>query len=381
MCIRIFDQIHRIWRNYYCSNISSTMAQFADKLPYEEMDPCCQREIDENRKYNEVTRILRENDRSTKRLDMKNRAVKSLRSFRCECCSSSRDYPILAKLRELEASKRHLPVMNEHDDFSKDKTEDSDEDEDDLEFLTPYEIERMNQVKAQIERLEKAKVMGFATHVEDSVEHLVRDLKATSTPIVLHLYDPNSMLCGELDLSLENLAPRYMGTKFRRLAYSPYLQENPLLQEYNHVLSNIYASNAQHALLCFVNKAIVTHTYTFSEFADLHTGTIHSSDLEKFLDQAHVLAANVSVEDMKYYRSIDEGGPNDDEDDEEGGSGVERNTYCDDPDCTRYFPHEHIGAGGRGSGAGGSSSSNAASFMRVAQKGEEALASNTFRTV
>lgn len=338
------------------------MANFAEKLPYDELDPCCQREIDENTKYNEVTRYLREHDRSTARLDIKKRAVASLRSFKCECCHNSKDYPILAKLRS-------LTVVKEATIITSDKENDSEEDSDiDSEFLTPYEIERMNQVKVQIERIEKAKLLGFATHIEDSIEHICRDLKSTSTPIILHLYDPDSSLCGALDLTLETLAPRFIGSKFRRLAYAPHLRENPSLQEYQKVFSNIDASNSQHALICFANKAISAYTYSYSEFCDLNNDVVHSADLETFLDRAHVLASEVSAEDMKYYRSVDELN----EDDEEE-SAAEKNRFCDDPDCTRFFPHEHIGSSSSGNGA--------ASFMRVAQTGEEALASNAFRTV
>ena len=73
-------------------------------LPLDELDPCCQKEIENNKHHARVGDELRQYDRSQLRLDEKNSAILSLRAgkfSRCQCCETSMEYPLLAEMRRM----------------------------------------------------------------------------------------------------------------------------------------------------------------------------------------------------------------------------------------------------------------------------------------
>eukprot|EP01034_Spumella_vulgaris_P026399 gene26399-32976_t len=81
----------------------------------------------------------------------------------------------------------------------------------------------------------------------------------------------------------------------------------------------------------------------------------------------------MSLQDTKLYLKL----TSTEEDEEEEGGENDQNSYCDDPECTRRFPHEHIGTGV----SGGDGEYRTAAFMKTGNVGEDALAKDTFLKV
>ena len=74
--------------------------------------------------------------------------------------------------------------------------------------------------------------------------------------------------------------------------------------------------------------SINIYMYIYNKFV------VMTSDLLSFLHHAHVL-----VETPPNLSILPDQLPDDDDTEEK-----ESNSYCSDPDCTKFFPHEHIGA-------------------------------------
>ena len=79
------------------------MAEFDDYL--DELDPCCQKEIIQNRKEKRIKEVLSKTDRSNQRNKIRDKILSNqvcLASNDCSCCMSPKlfDYPLLITLRE-----------------------------------------------------------------------------------------------------------------------------------------------------------------------------------------------------------------------------------------------------------------------------------------
>lgn len=219
-------------------------------LPFEELDPCCQREILQERHKSKVTKQLRKGDRSNERWDLHNRALSSMRGGartawgHCACCEESTDYPLLAKLRskvaEIKARtdngsssdwRYNASSVNSIQRGSREDDEDDDDDDDDDEFgdlladapLTPSQQAQMDALAAAVQATAMAKAFGMAQHTNDSLAHVSQLLSPAPysslppPPLVLHVYDASEEDCAWVDLALEGLASKFIGTRFRRV--------------------------------------------------------------------------------------------------------------------------------------------------------------------
>lgn len=333
--------------------------EFGDEVAFEELDSCCQKEVLTHRRNREVTSKLRESDPSNSRLDLQRSAMSNLwKTPLCECCSASSDYPLLAQLR----NKRMVSEQMYCQEVSPPSAgEESDSDFDDDDFLSAAEQERRLEFVTLQQTITIAKGIGYGSHLEDSVDHVVVAI-SLGLPVVLHIVCTDETLCGELDLKLESLSLKYLGTRFRRLRYSrsSAVDAEQKLQVFGVSSKNITADGC---LLCFQNKYLSAVSNTFQEFSD--GSIVFEPDLVKYLDAARVLSVDVPLAFCAQLqeRTVTKAGEDEAEKEE---------AYCDDPECTRRYAHEHVG-GAQKKAASYMSSDNAA--------GSEALAKNALFTL
>jgi hypothetical protein len=182
-------------------------------LGFEELEPCCQKEILMQRKEMEFRKRIKEFDRSCTRNSTRDEVFAKMSTLaHCHCCLSSKDYPLLNSLRDEQAD----PVQGTSDIAGNEEDDDDDLDFED-DYVSPADALRLEQVKTNVLRAENYQLLGYGIHVEDSVPHLISSLETVGTPMVIHLVDPRVKLCGFLDLALENIARKYMGCRFRRI--------------------------------------------------------------------------------------------------------------------------------------------------------------------
>lgn len=208
-------------------------------LGFEELEPCCQKEILMQRKEMEFRKRIKEFDRSCTRNDTRDEVFTKIETLsHCHCCLSSRDYPLLKSLREGQCSTPQV---------SKDFSEDDDSDFDD-DYVSPQDALRLEQVKTNVLRSDNFHLLGYGLHVEDSAQHLIASLESVNGPAVIHLVDPNVNLCGYMDLALETISQKYMGCRFRRIM----LRDSFPLLEYLKI-SELH----EPSLLCWKDKELL----------------------------------------------------------------------------------------------------------------------------
>ena len=377
-----------------------------DELPFDELDPCCQREILERRRYNEVSSQLRRVDRSELRHDARNgvlmsRSQMEQRRFNyCQSCAANSDYRALSQLRhKLEAqSERQEEEAGGRSDGSLDEGRDDDSDD---ELLREFEEEdrqrrqqREEQAQLHQEHLRRAElVFGLGQHREETLEHLCsiaeeERRQRMGTPLLLHVYC-ESNVSAVIDLSVELLASsKVTGLRCRRLQESKLweeldlsrasLRESALFQALQNsrdlrrirggdesapaarVRASGEAMDREGALLCFSFKEGLGHELCVvlreSEvFAETVGDT--AAQLLRALDRAGVAATALPMINQGARVA---GGESDLDDDGEGFD-------CGVPGCGRRYPHEHVS---------GSKPSFAAAQERM--QGGEALANNAF---
>jgi hypothetical protein len=317
---------------------------FGCEVPFEQLDPCCQKEVVNRQRHNEVTSILRATDRSQVRLDLLNNTWSK---GTCSCCSTSQDYRLLATLRaqeidELERSNRSETPRTKGD---KDVCIDSDDDSlDDDDFKSEYELEQARRFEEHRLDLIRAQSMGLGRHVEDSLERISADISSSSMqgtiPTVVHVFNPSVVACGAMDLLLEKLSEKYLGTRFRRVAYSMDLSSQQLWSSVG--VHNSSHSSSDGCLLCFAHKRLNTMTLSFDDFTcgDM----LLPEEVIKFLHNSKVLCVQLPLILPPPVGVTNRSGSLEKE-------GVEAESYCDDPDCTKRYAHEHIGVRVAGSGS------------------------------
>lgn len=332
---------------------------------FDELDPCCQREIEERRNFSKITKELRSSDRSNVRLDARNAAIGFQRD--CPCCQESSDYPTLARLRNSMC--KPISTLESRESVASGKEcEDSDNDDDSLlddldEFMSEYEKSKLEEAKRLQDQREFSLSIGVGSHRGDSIEHVLKMIDVVPF-LVLHLYDPHSLLSAQLDLVLEELAALYLGTFFRRIVCSSSTCSQ--LQEMFALSLHLSSSSSSH-LICFQHGNISAATSNLRSFGD--DDGVFIADVRQFCDHAGVLQLRLTEDFLSLMmlayntnNNTNNGSTNEEDvnDDEKGPT----SSYCNDPKCQRRFPHEHVAQrGGTLTGAANS-------------KGSEALAKN-----
>jgi len=313
-----------------------------DTLPLDEMDPCCQKELKEQAHKSRVSRDLRKTDRSMLRWDMKQRAFGDARS--CGCCSEPADYFLLLKLRQEAIALERQGGDEEREEDRRFRDEEGDEegeDEDeDADFYAglencylDHEVEALEAMKSRALSHEQAKMLGFGVHREVSVAHL-KELVKSRRYVVLFAYNAHSELQARINIHLETLAERYVGTLFRRIDAA-----KPEARAYLMQVSDDACSSS--GLLAFREGSVAALTTQLGLFGD--DGEAVLTELEKWLAQAHALSSDtddalLGADAAASLRELLDGGDEDE--------GEELQSYCDLAGCRRNFPHEHISKGG-----------------------------------
>lgn len=342
-----------------------------DELPFDELDPCCQREILEQKHRNEVSSKLRNVDRSNVRYDAHASVfcgVNGANLWSCHCCSSRKDYDTLLKLRlRMNAEEEAENEMNKDSDAGSGASDD-DSDDELLDFdipLTGFEKERMMEMELRVQKLHTAKAFGLAQHLEDSLDHCMFYIDQKSIPMVLHIFQPSSEQCAMIDWIIEtNLCEQFPGTRFRRLEY------NSLLIRDERITSRRWDSkiSVNGSIICIRNGDIVTTTSNLDQLGEEETDI--RNNLRRFLDQAHVLESDIPPVSLLQLSSASL--PSEEADDQRDDA-----RYCDDPDCTKKYQHEHVAK----RDADGKLLTGASFLTTSQQRGMEAFAPNALSRV
>ena len=359
-----------------------------DELPEDELDPCCQKERENERRKFAVSKELRKTDRSNVRNDLRKTVFTMDGNGKCGCCSKpSIDYALLAQLKQkLEKRNSNSSAINQEVTERRNNEDDDDDDEDGtfaelLNTLTPADEERLQQIELSVMRQEKAIANGFAVHIEDSIGHM-ETMIAQRRSIVCHLYDPTSSISAIIDYALEILSKKYLGTTFRRIKLSanvlPFRSKwrmedhgncwQPCLAVFTD--GQLTASTTKMDLFCnrYNNMQEIVVSPTIDGEDDvLECIRLCVSELEKYLNHARVLEVdlpyNACGTGFRLFGGVDVDGSDEEEE--------EHTSYCDMEGCDRNFPHEHV------TGQGGGTLTGAASN----DKGADALAKDWYSKI
>lgn len=119
-----------------------------DTLPFDELDPCCQKELEDESKRYAVAKRLKKYDRSNVRKNTVQSVFTGFQDYKkCGCCSiKAVDYPLLAQIKRQLENKNTLLINDDSDKCNDESDNDSDDDfmnEMGLNALTPLEEERL----------------------------------------------------------------------------------------------------------------------------------------------------------------------------------------------------------------------------------------------
>lgn len=219
----------------------------------------------------------------------------------------------------------------------------------------------MMEVKQYQENIQVAKDYGLSVHWEDSLDHILEFTEHPSIPLVLHVYQKTSTMSAMVDYAIENfLCGKYLGTRFRRIEYSYALITDERLEEWKSQISE------EGTILCFKQGNLVTALTNYSKEFGEHPEDV-TRNLIKYLDFARVLQSGFPDIRIIFPENSTMKPSNADDEVEE-----EADRYCDDPDCLKRYPHEHVGRRSNQPGV----ANTTASFLLRNNEGEEALAPN-----
>ena len=355
------------------------MADFAeiakienDKDPwFDQLDPCCQRELEDRKKAATVKAQLRTIDRSYERYDMFKKTIDEIRDnnkLYCYCCNEengTKDYEALADLRyDICGSINNNNNDNDdkehkiNTDSNYDNGDNSDDSDDDSEWgdllnninneigETEYEIELKHKASENNIKKELLSVLGYTHHKEDSTQHIIDIIQNQSIKyIVIHIYHPHEM-CAQIDIALENIAIKYPATLFRRIPlkdiYNIDSSFNNQSLAINEILRTPIAlpnTNTNDAPLigAFVNGELVQWS-PINEFC--YRNYMETNKLESFLQNCGVLSSDLSNA-LEWIKAMH----NDSQRRADIDDNNIRQVYCNKPGCKRNFPHDHIGIG------------------------------------
>jgi hypothetical protein len=209
-----------------------------DGVPFEELDACCQKEVLLQRREKEFKERIKRYDRADLRKNLQKSVFSRMHALtsRCHCCENSGDYPLLSSLR---------PTHESEQDQVLDEEEDSDDEFDFGDYKSPSELWRIEQVKTLMIKRENFQTLGFSIHVRESAQHILETIHGFRVPVVLHLCFPDQRVSAYLDLALEQLSSKYLGTLFRRVFVTdchPLLTHFDLTQPSSSLLLSIDSS-------------------------------------------------------------------------------------------------------------------------------------------
>lgn len=346
-----------------------------DKDPwFDQLDPCCQRELEDRKKAATIKAQLRTIDRSYERYDMFKKTVDEIRennNLYCPCCSDengtpNKDYKALADLRyDISGSIKdvnddnidHKGEYETNSNLNFDGDDDSDNDSEWGDLLnninneigeTEYEIELKQKASENITKKELLSMLGYTHHKEDTVQHIVDIMRNQSIKfIVLHLYHPHRM-CAQIDMALEHLAIKYSATLFKRISLQDFyntdvfdpkdstFNKQPLaINEIFRTPIALQNTNINDAPLIgtFIDGELVQWSPVYDFF---YFNSIEVKKLESFLQNCGVLSSDLDNA-LEWIKAM--------HNDNKKRADIDDNRllFCNKPGCNRNYPHEHIG--------------------------------------
>lgn len=255
-----------------------------ENIPFEELDPCCQKEVLAQRKEKEFKEKVKKFDRSNIRSNERKLVFSKISSLRrCECCLNSSDYPLLSSIRSeynLEVNDNNVSTKNSqnNEDNNNHNNENDNNDEDDDEFdldlddyKSPTELLRIEQFKTEMLRRENLQSLGFLVHLRESSNHLLKTIENfSSVPTIVHIYFSDEILSASLDLVLEKLSLKYIGTLFRRIS----------ITDCHAFLDHFQIPLPQSPILITIKEKNLVSL--ISSFYSFHSGIYSSSSSSKF---------------------------------------------------------------------------------------------------
>jgi len=316
-----------------------------DGIEFDLLDPCCQKEVLNERKKKEITNKLRYYDRSNTRLDMCFTVFKSDTGLnRCSCCPES-SYAELATLKAMAQQQQQQQHETELDINAKQNESDDEFDLDEDDFVSAFELERREEMKQKIESVMRMQKLGFGVHVEDSIAHLETYISC-GLPIVLHIYS-NTKTDALLDLHLENMSMRYLGTLFRRIPLSntslrQFAEKYGFYEKGNSSSSFLSSGGSTCGLVVFYNRVVTCSTFCLHDFVS--NTAVYEEDLCRFLEAGHALQFEPDQDSLSLLHYTVNAA---DVPDLNGAAaeGEKEESFCDEPQCGRKFPHAHVGNG------------------------------------
>ena len=325
-----------------------------DTDPYfDQLDPCCQREIEDRKKAATLKEQFRQVDRTYERFDAIQKTVDDLRSQAYKSCDHcygdiQEDYEHLSILRN-DNMYCYFVDDNNNNYMNNDRNDDNDNDESDSDsefddllldyniVETEYEINMKKNAYEISKKREVLSKLGYETHHEESIEHLVDLIKTQiSRWLIIHVYDPNLISCAKIDLYFEKLAIKYPATLFRRIRRNKIMNNTNSEEDIIDILGLNACNNTVPLIGCFVEGQLIQWKSLDDFFEDDY---LEESNLTNYLNQSNVINTNVNMT-LDWIRSIQNAAIlpeliNNDDDDH----------FCDKPGCARNFPHEHVGIG------------------------------------
>lgn len=186
--------------------------------------------------------------------------------------------------------------------------------EEDLPSSSSFQQQRMEELQLHALMRESAMQHGFGVHRQFHPQRVLiaaglgmdRTLYNAPAAAVVHLYDPQSILCASLDLCLEKLGETYRGTKFVRSNGRSVLSMNDasLIRK---VLPNLSMDSDIPALIAVKDGVVVAVCPKLSSLGDSCSGSksnnrVEPNAVEHWLDHAGVLLRNVPMEFEDYCR-------------------------------------------------------------------------------
>jgi hypothetical protein len=321
------------------------------------LDDCCRREVEYNRVHNALTSTLSRHD-VTRLAERRRRNVLQNLNFGsgCRCCYDPNidggEYRALTEMKEkLKREGNEISdVADEEVKTRRDSGEGFEDEDDEFDYLLDEDLP----VESSVEKIRRAELEFAMLSQETAIQHGYgvhrqmhpsRVLKAAGLGggrdaphgVVLHLFDPESLVSASLDVCLEMLAAKYKGTKFlRSLGRSTLVYGADFASKH---LSDIRPDSDMPILVAIREGCVVATSLRLRGMANDDEVVTHA--VEDWLEHAHVLVERPPpFEEVCHIRPEEEALL-----DHMVGAKVQQSERydCGIPTCYKAFPHDHIG--------------------------------------
>mmetsp|Transcript_24389 Transcript_24389/g.31850 ORF Transcript_24389/g.31850 Transcript_24389/m.31850 type:complete len:342 (+) Transcript_24389:245-1270(+) len=310
---------------------SSTCSHGHKKYGHFDSEDGCEHHRQKEEKYFQIMDELRSVDRVA--------CLEGQRNVLIEADTNKvpEEYEALRILRASQAAEEFQATPEDGDGQVCGSDEDSDSDDslfwEDSPVLQQIEEERRRHFEQQAKEVQELRERGFLQCREVSHTQAL-ELSKKAKFLVCHAYDANMTLSARIDLHLEQLALKYIGTRFIRtkIILGIGFAEKYSIQQPGH-------------LLCFKDGTLVASTSSLKEFGNEET--LATDGIDRWLLRTSCLSLekvhwNANVVSSKFL-----GGPetqNKQKNDFSDGEDVDSEEFydCGLKGCQKRFFHQHV---------------------------------------